>query len=118
MSEIFALIKLPLSLPINPIYEFAILGIIDLIVYKIAFAEAGRYGSSSDERRELHWLIRIVLFVVLWLITCFIIWLVRFIKKHWIWVVAVVGVLVVTGVILLIVSHRKYKRTDEEDSSQ
>lgn len=63
----------PLGLPINPIYEYVILALIGLVAYGIAYSKVGDmyHGGLISGRTEgsfFHWLIRLILFVVLWLL--------------------------------------------------
>ena len=78
MRELFSFIfeKLtdPLGLPISPLYEYLILAIIGLAAYKIAYSAVGgmyRIGeiSSKTAGSACHWLIRFIVFVVMWAIT-------------------------------------------------
>lgn len=63
----------PLGLPINALYEYIILTVIDSIVYDIAYSKVGDmyHGGLISGRTEgsfFHWLIRLILFVGLWLL--------------------------------------------------
>lgn len=63
----------PLGLPINPIYEYVILALIGLVAYGIAYSKVGDmyHGGLISGRTEgsfFHWLIRLILFVGLWLL--------------------------------------------------
>lgn len=62
----------PLCLPINPIYEYAILVVIALIAYGIAYNKVGDMYHGGlirciTEGSFFHWLIRGFLFMALWL---------------------------------------------------
>lgn len=61
---LFELFTDPLPLPINPLYEYIILAVIGFIAYKVAWeaSPGGTFGS------EIHWSVRILVFVVLWAI--------------------------------------------------
>lgn len=64
----------PLGLPINTLYEYIILAVIDAIAYGIAYSKVGDmyHGGLISGRTEgsfFHWLIRFILFVGLWLLT-------------------------------------------------
>ena len=64
----------PLGLPINALYEYIILTVIDAIAYGIAYSKVGDmyHGGLISGRTEgsfFHWLIRFILFVGLWLLT-------------------------------------------------
>lgn len=62
----------PLGLPINAFYEYIILAVIGAVAYGIAYSKVGDmyHGSLISGRTEgsfFHWLIRLILFVGLWL---------------------------------------------------
>lgn len=64
----------PLGLPINALYEYIILAVIDAIAYGIAYSKVddmyhGGLISGRTEGSFFHWLIRFILFVGLWLLT-------------------------------------------------
>ena len=64
----------PLGLPINALYEYIILAVIGAVAYGIAYSKVGDmyHGSLISGRTEgsfFHWLIRLILFVGLWLLT-------------------------------------------------
>lgn len=78
----------PLGLPINPLYEYAILGIIGLIAYVIAYIKVGDmyHGGMIDGRTAgsfFHWIIRGFLFVVMWLIAYAVIQGYFFVMANW-----------------------------------
>ena len=73
MKALLDFLTLPLSLPINPIWDFVICAIIGEIAYWVAYSFAGRNASSSAGRSALHWAVRIPLYFILWLIACIII---------------------------------------------
>ena len=63
----------PLGLPINAFYEYIILAVIGAVAYGIAYSKVGEmyHGSLISGRTEgsfFHWLIRLILFVGLWLL--------------------------------------------------
>ena len=110
MSTLWDFLKLPLSLPISPIWDFIICLILEEIAYKIAFSYAGEYGSTSNERGCLHWLIRIPLYLIIWIVVCGIILTVRFVTKNWIWILIVFGIIILAGVIVLLVNRNKKQK--------
>lgn len=62
-----------LGLPINAFYEYIILAVIGAVAYGIAYSKVGDmyHGSLISGRTEgsfFHWLIRLILFVGLWLL--------------------------------------------------
>lgn len=63
----------PLGLPINAFYEYIILAVIGAVAYGIAYSKVGDmyHGSLISGRTEgsfFHWLIRLILYVGLWLL--------------------------------------------------
>ena len=110
MSDLWSFLKLPLSLPISPVWDFLICLVLERLAYKVAFSYAGEYGSTSGERGALHWLIRIVIYLLIWSLVCFIILAVKYIIVNWVWVLIISGVLAVTGLIFLIIRRKRVKR--------
>ncbi len=99
---LFDLIKEPLGIFDNPLYDWIVLGIIGLVAYIIAWraSPGGRWGS------EIHWTVRTLVFIVIWAIVRGIVELIKLILsvplKIWIFIgVAVVVVSTVIAVILL-----------------
>lgn len=86
----------PLGLPINPIYEYLILLIINEIAYQIAYAKVGgMYHSGMIGGRTsgsfFHWFIRGILFVVLWLVAYGAIQGYYFVTANWQIIIMVAG---------------------------
>ena len=109
MKAVLNFITLPLSLPISPIWDYLICILLGEIAFRIAYSLAGQYGSTSGERTLLHWIIRILCYLLLWLVACFIILVVNFIKVHWMWVLIGFGVLALAGIVVLILCRLKKK---------
>lgn len=112
MKSLLEFLALPLSLPIPPIWDYVFCVIIGEIAYQVAYALAGRYGSSRAERTALHWLIRIPFYFGLWLIVCVAITIVNFIKANWIWVLVVLGIITIAGSTILVVRHFRIRKTE------
>ena len=116
MREIFSFIfdRLtdPLSLPIAPLWEYLILLVIGAVAYAVAFSIVGDMYSSGSIRggclgSVFHWIIRLLLFVIIWAVTYGVIALVQWITAHWIIVVSVLGALVLTvGVFAVVIIFR------------
>lgn len=117
MREIFSFIfdRLtdPLGLPISALYEYIILLVIGFSAYAIAFkAVGGLYDggeiSSSAAGSVLHWIIRLIVFVIIWAITYGVITLVKWITAHWIVVVSALGgIILIVGIISAVVIFNK-----------
>lgn len=63
----------PLGLPINALYEYIILVVIDAVAYGLAYRKVGGmyHNGMIGGRTEgsfFHWVIRTFLFVVLWIV--------------------------------------------------
>ena len=116
MREIFSFIfdRLtdPLSFPIAPLWEYLILLVIGAVAYAVAFSTVGdMYSSGSISGGCLgsvfYWIIRLLLFVIIWAVTYGVIALAQWITTHWIIVVSVLGALVLTvGVFAVVIIFR------------
>ena len=108
---IFELITDPLGLPINPIWEYVILLVLNEIAFQIAWnaSPGGRWGS------EIHWAVRIPMFIVLWAITYAIIVAVKWICTNWILVISIVGgIAVVSGITAVVLLHQRKRKAQCE----
>lgn len=112
MREIFSFIfdkfTDPLTLPIEPLYEWIILGIIGLLAYAASFRLIGdmyKDGSISGSSLGslLHWGIRLLIFVATWLVVYWVIVIAQWIRAHWVLVLIVLGGVLVLFVVTLIV---------------
>lgn len=116
MREIFSFIfdRLtdPLSLPIAPLWEYLILLVIGAVAYAVAFSIVGDMYSSGSIRggclgSVFHWIIRLLLFVIIWAVTYGVIALAQWITAHWLIVVSVLGAVVLTvGVFAAVIIFR------------
>lgn len=113
LSFLFDRITDPLGLPIAWYWEWIILAIIAFAAYAIAFQTVGDLYdggmiSGSTAGSILHWIIRLIVFVVIWAITYFVIWLVKLIFAHWLLIVSILGgILVIAAIICLIVRYTR-----------
>lgn len=111
MSEIFKFLYEratdPLGLPIDPLYEYVILAVIDFIVYKIAYDEV-RYmyhdGWIDGKTAEsfFHWLIRAFLFVVIWFVVYSIIQVYFGVVENWQIILMIVGSIAGTAILCVL----------------
>lgn len=97
----------PLGLPINPLYEYAILGVIGLIAYAIAYRKVGDmyHGGLIDGRTAgsfFHWLIRLFLFVVMWLAIYGVIQGYYFVTANWQIILMIAGSVVGTAMLCVL----------------
>lgn len=102
-SLFFDLLTDPLGLPINPIWEYVILLVIGEMAFRIAWdASPGGFGGST-----IHWLVRIIVFAVIWAVTYAAIAIGQFIVVHWIPIMCIIGGLVVVTISIgLAYKHR------------
>ncbi len=108
---IFELITDPLGLPINPIWEYVILLALNEIAFQIAWnaSPGGKWGS------EIHWAVRIPMFIVLLAITYAIIVAVKWIFANWILVISIIcGIAVVSGITAVILLHQRKRKAQCE----
>ena len=94
---IFEILTDPLGLPIEWYWEYLILTVIGAVAYAVAYRCVGDMYSGgmidgSTSGSFFHWLIRLILFVVLWAVTY--------------GIIAVVGI---AAVIAIIIRKRKNK---------
>ena len=94
----------PLGLPINALYEYIILTVIGAVAYGIAYSTVGDMYHISlicgrTEGSFFHWLIRLVIFVGLWLLTYGAIQGYYFVTSNWQVILIIAGF--VAGAVLL-----------------
>lgn len=106
---IFELLKEPLGLPISPLYEYLLLFIINEIAFQIAWNKSpgGKWGS------EIHWLIRIPTFLIIWAVTYFVIFVGKWLVANWVIVLSVLlGVITVMGIVILFAKRKAIKKQE------
>ena len=115
---IFDLLTDPLGLPIEWYWEYIVLLVIGAVAYAVAYRCVGdmyRGGmiDGSTSGSFFHWLIRLILFVILWAVTYGIIAVVKWLTDNWVLVLSILGGVVATvgiaAVIAIIVRKRKKK---------
>lgn len=118
MREIFSFIfdRLidPLGLPISVVWEYVILLAINGVAYVIAYSAVGdmyRSGdiSSRTAGSAFHWIIRFIVFIIIWAITYAVIWLVKFITAYWVTILCILGgiLLVAATIGINVIARRK-----------
>ena len=93
---LFEIATNPLDLPISPLYEYAILAVIGLVVYIIAYRKVGdmyRCGliNGRTEGSFFHWFIRGFFFMVLWLTVYEAIKVYYFVCANWKIILMIIG---------------------------
>ena len=115
---IFDLLTDPLGLPIEWYWEYIVLLVIGAVAYAVAYRCVGDMYSGgmidgSTSGSFFHWLIRLILFVILWAVTYGIIAVVKWLTDNWVLVLSILGGVVATvgiaAVIAIIVRKRKKK---------
>ena len=103
LKFLFGILTDPLGLPIQAIWEYLILAIIGAIAFRIAWkvSPGGEWGSL------IHWVIRLIAFVVLWAIVYGVIVLVQWMFANWVVVLCILGGIVVVGGIVAIIALRE-----------
>ena len=103
LKFLFGVLTDPLGLPIDAIWEYLILAVIGAIAFGIAWniSPSGEFGSL------IHWVVRLIAFVVLWAIVYGIIALVQWIFANWILILCILGGVVVIGGIIAIIALRE-----------
>ena len=114
----FDLLTDPLGLPIEWYWEYIVLLVIGAVAYAVAYRCVGDMYSGgmidgSTSGSFFHWLIRLILFVILWAVTYGIIAVVKWLTDNWVLVLSILGGVVATvgiaAVIAIIVRKRKKK---------
>lgn len=114
---IFDILTDPLGLPIEWYWEYIILVAIGFVAYIVAFNCVGdmyRDGmiGGSTSGSFFHWLIRLVLFVILWAITYGIVAAVKWLTANWVLVLCILGgVVAVVGIAAIAVAIFKKRKT-------
>lgn len=118
MRELFSFIfdqfTDPLSLPIDPLYEWAILGVIGLIAYFTSFRIVGDLYASGDIHGRFlgslfHWTIRLLIFAAIWFMVYWVIVIGQWIIAHW---TLLLGAGVACLVLFLIFGYIRNNRTE------
>lgn len=108
---LFGLFTDPLSLPINPLYEYIILVIIGIIAFNIAWeiSPGGEWGSL------IHWSVRLIVFVILWAITDLAIIAIQWLINNWILtLIIIVGIIAFFAIICILAIMLKRKNARKE----
>ena len=103
---IFEILTDPLGLPINALWEYLIIAIINAVAFKIAWdASPGGFGGSA-----IHWTVRLVAFIIIWAVTYGIIALAKWIFANWIIVLCILAGMIILGIVIAVVLNRNSER--------
>ena len=111
-SFIFDLVTNPLSLPINPLYEWIIMFIIGGIAFVIAYSIVGKLELRGNEGSVAHWIIRIGVFVVLWAIVRLTIIVINNWQLSLIIIGSIAAVIIISAISLFIMRYVKKRRKE------
>lgn len=94
----------PLGLPINPIYEYIILAVIGFIAYITAYDKVENlyhdgWINGKTAGSFFHWIIRLVLFVVMWLAVYVVIQVYFFVSANWQIILMIAGSVIGTALL-------------------
>lgn len=79
---LFELLTSPLTISDNYFVNYIIMGLIGFIAFKVAFKIVGDIGLFGEVGSILHWIIRIVVFFLLWFVCCIVAKITKFIISH------------------------------------
>ena len=103
---IFEILTDPLGLPINALWEYLILAIINVVAFKIGWdaSPGGTRGSA------IHWAVRLVAFVIIWAVTYGIIALAKRIFANWVIALCIIIGIIMLSIVIVIVINRNSER--------
>ena len=113
LKFVFTILTDPLGLPINALWEYLILLVLNEIAYRIAWeASPGGFGGST-----IHWFVRAIAFVIMWAVTYAVIAVVKWIFVHWVLIVCILGAaLLIAGIITIIVLRKNRQTAGEKNA--
>lgn len=117
LKFIFEQMTDPLTLPIHPLLEWIIIGVLGIIAYKKAFSFVGDLYRSgmihgSTIGSFIHWTVRFVLFVSVWAITWVLIASIQLCVAYW-YIVLTSGLAVAAiAVIATVIVHKMQRKTE------
>ena len=112
---IFNILTDPLGLPVPLYWEWIILFIIGEISYRVAYIKVGflyrnDFISGRQQGSLLHWVIRLICYLVIWGITRGIIFIFRFIMSHIFICIGILIMAIIATVTTIIVMHNRHKK--------
>ena len=99
---IFEILTNPLGLPINALWEYLILAIINAVAFKIGWVASpgGTWGSA------IHWAVRLIAFEIIWSVTYGIIAIAKWIFANWVIALCIlIGIIVLSIVIAIFINR-------------
>lgn len=106
LKFLFNMFTDPFTLPIHPIWEYIMLGIIGACAFLIGWdaSPGGVFGSI------IHWVARFIAFVIMWAIVYGVIVLFQWIFTHWIWSLIIASVILISFLVAMIIYKKSKKR--------
>lgn len=101
---IFELLSESLGLPIPLLYEYIILLLLNGIAFHIAWdaSPGGSWGS------EIHWLVRVISFFLIWFITYILILLFKWVIANWMLIIGVIIALILLIFLSVLVNKKVF----------
>ena len=79
---LFELLISPLTISNNYYLNSMTIGLIGIVAFKIAFKIVGNIGIRGEIGSLLHWIIRFLVFILLWVLCCLVVNIVKFVINH------------------------------------
>lgn len=109
---LFELIKNPLGLPINPLWEYLIFGLIGELAFRVAWAVSPGGQGGSD----MHWTVRIITYFGSWAVIRVGVWLYGIIVAYWLIVICTVVALFIGLAVGYLLARKYYcKKVDSQN---
>lgn len=110
MPIIYKLFNTVLTVHEDPFISLMILGIFDVIAYKIAYSKA----TNSNE----HWSIRLLVLSIISIIYVTVVNVVRWIAAHWIWIlIALISILLLLGLTIFLLNKKRVLAATRDNES-
>ena len=93
---VFELLISPLTISDNYFVNSIIMFLLGFVAFKIAFKIVGDIGVRGEFGSLLHWTIRFVVFLLLWIFCCISVITTKFIMKHILFLLVIANVLGLT----------------------
>lgn len=102
----FELLISPLTISNNYFVNSAIVTLIGFIAFKVAFKIVGDIGARGEIGSLLHWIIRFIVFILLWSICCIAVITTKFVISH----IVLISIIVMGMILILFLSKYIYNR--------
>lgn len=103
---LFDLITSPLTISDNYFIDFIIMSIISLVAYKIAYKVVGDIGFRGEVGSIFHWIIRFIIFGILWLLCSIALKIGLFVINHKVFVLCLCCFILLVCITIKIISSR------------